>query len=179
MSNSSIWPIDRTLSGATTPCQSGPGSNGNEGLLWIPPSFTITGTSPSDCLLSCLRHSLGVLPLCWDAFGVFYSPSWLRYEEVEEIYIYIYINLRSHDSKQLEADFTQVKFTATLKVIHVNSMTNSCGYAANLRSHISMYGVNVNAKMQGLQGWIWPEESCVFLWVLFAGFRRLLSSAKE
>ena len=27
---SSIWPIDRTLSGATTPSQSGPGSDGNE-----------------------------------------------------------------------------------------------------------------------------------------------------
>ena len=27
---SPIWPIDRTLSGATTPGQSGPGSNGNE-----------------------------------------------------------------------------------------------------------------------------------------------------
>ena len=27
---SSIWPLDMTLSGATTPGQSGPGSNGNE-----------------------------------------------------------------------------------------------------------------------------------------------------
>ena len=32
MSNSSIWPIDRTLSGATTPGQSGSASNGNEGV---------------------------------------------------------------------------------------------------------------------------------------------------
>ena len=31
-----IWPIDRTLSGATTPGQSGPGSDGNEGVLRIP-----------------------------------------------------------------------------------------------------------------------------------------------
>ena len=30
---SSIWPIDRTLSGATTPGQNGPRSNGNEGVL--------------------------------------------------------------------------------------------------------------------------------------------------
>ena len=36
MSNSSIWAIDMTLSGATTPEQSGPGRNGNEGVLWIP-----------------------------------------------------------------------------------------------------------------------------------------------
>ena len=32
----SIWPINMTLSGATTPGQSWPGSNGNEGVLCIP-----------------------------------------------------------------------------------------------------------------------------------------------
>ena len=48
MSNSSFWPIDRTLSGATTPSQSGPGSHGNEGILRIPQSYSITETSPSD-----------------------------------------------------------------------------------------------------------------------------------
>ena len=36
MSNSSIGPIDRTLSDATTLGQSEPGSNDNEGLLCIP-----------------------------------------------------------------------------------------------------------------------------------------------
>ena len=55
---SSIWPIDRTLSGATTPSQSWPGSNGNEGVLCIPQSSSITGTSPSDCLVSYTGHSL-------------------------------------------------------------------------------------------------------------------------
>ena len=42
MSNSSILPIDRTLSGAITPGQSGPGSNGNEGVLYISKSSSIT-----------------------------------------------------------------------------------------------------------------------------------------
>ena len=42
---SSIWPIDRTLSGATTLGQSGPGSDGNEGVLRIPQSSSIAGTS--------------------------------------------------------------------------------------------------------------------------------------
>ena len=56
---SSIWPIDRTLSGATTPGQSGSGSDGNEGVLCIPESSCITGTSPSDCLVSYLGHSFG------------------------------------------------------------------------------------------------------------------------
>ena len=49
---SSIWTIDRTLSGAITPGQSGPGSNGNKGVLCIPRSSSISGTSPSDCLVS-------------------------------------------------------------------------------------------------------------------------------
>ena len=31
-----IWPIDMTLSGATTPDQSGPGSDSKEGVLHIP-----------------------------------------------------------------------------------------------------------------------------------------------
>ena len=58
MSNSSIWPIERTLLGATTLGQSGPESDGNEGVLHIPQSSCITGASPSDCLVSYLGHSL-------------------------------------------------------------------------------------------------------------------------
>ena len=54
----SIWPIVRTLWGATTPGQSGPGSDCNEGVLYIPQSYSITGTSPSDCLVSYPGHSL-------------------------------------------------------------------------------------------------------------------------
>ena len=70
---SSIWPIDMTLSGATTLGQSRPGSNGNEGILHIPQSSR-AGTSPSDCLMSYPGHlGVEVLLLCKDAVGVFYS----------------------------------------------------------------------------------------------------------
>ena len=55
---SSIWPIDRTLSGVTTLGQSRPGSNCNEGVLHISQSSSITGASPSDCLVSFSGHSL-------------------------------------------------------------------------------------------------------------------------
>ena len=70
MQFSSIWPIDRTLSGTTTLDQSGPGSNGNEGVLCIPQSFSITGASPSDCFVSCTGTFMGggLTPLqrcCW------------------------------------------------------------------------------------------------------------------
>ena len=40
------------MSGATTPSQSGPGSEDNEGVIHIPQSSSITGTSPSGGLMS-------------------------------------------------------------------------------------------------------------------------------
>ena len=52
MSNSSIWAIDRTLSGTNTPGPSGPGSDGNEMIFRIPQSSSITEASPSDCIVS-------------------------------------------------------------------------------------------------------------------------------
>ena len=68
-----------TLSGATTPGQSGPRCNGDEGMLHIPQCSSITEASQSDCLVSNPEQSLvGVLPLCREAVGVFYSSSRLE-----------------------------------------------------------------------------------------------------
>ena len=54
ISNVSIWPIDGTLSGTTTPVQNGPGSNGNIGVLRIPESAW-SEASPSDCMVTYTR----------------------------------------------------------------------------------------------------------------------------
>ena len=54
--------------------QSGPGNDGNEGVLRIPQSSSITGASPSDCLVSYLGHSLEGGSYS-SAVGIFYSPS--------------------------------------------------------------------------------------------------------
>ena len=59
MSNSSIWLIVRNLSDATTPGESGPGSDGNGEVLHISQSASIIEASPSDCLVSYPGHSLG------------------------------------------------------------------------------------------------------------------------
>ena len=59
----SIWPLDRTLSGATTPGHSGPGSDGNKGVLRILQSSSIIRTSLSDCLVSYTGQSLGSLQI--------------------------------------------------------------------------------------------------------------------
>ena len=88
-----IWPIDRALSGATTLGQCGPGSDGNKGVLHITQSSSITGTSPSDCLMSYPGYPLweGILPFSRGAVGVFYSLS--RLDIYIYIYIYIYISV--------------------------------------------------------------------------------------
>ena len=46
------------------PGQGGPGSDGNKGVLHIPQSSSITGTSPSDCLVSYQDTHCWGLPLC-------------------------------------------------------------------------------------------------------------------
>ena len=69
MSGSSIWPIDRTLSDATTP------GHGNEGILCIAKSSR-NRTLPSDCLVS----GYWVLPFCRGTVSVFYSPSQLGHK---------------------------------------------------------------------------------------------------
>ena len=79
ISNNSTWPIDRTLSGATTPGQSGPGSDGNERVLQRAlQSSSIPGVSLTIRLFNVISRSLIVLfflPLYRDAVDVFYSPS--------------------------------------------------------------------------------------------------------
>ena len=57
MSNSSIWPADRTLTDATIPDQSEPGSNGNEGVRRIPKALVLL--EPHHHLVSYKGHSLG------------------------------------------------------------------------------------------------------------------------
>ena len=73
------------MSDATMPGQSGPGSNGKEGVLRIPQSPSITGTSPSDCLVSYLGY----------LFGGSYPSA-----EVQSVYSTAPANLAIHRVKQ-------------------------------------------------------------------------------
>ena len=83
---SSIWPIDRALSDVITPGQSGPGSDGNEVILRISQSSSISVTSISDCLVSYPGHTLGgsyptadVLSLYSTASGDLAIQQWANY----------------------------------------------------------------------------------------------------
>ena len=91
MSNSSFWPMDRTLSGATTQSQGGPESDGSEVIPCIPQSSRITGASSSDCLVSYIQDIRWKnLLLCRDAVGLFsfdflFSQNCrMRYENEDE-----------------------------------------------------------------------------------------------
>ena len=126
---SSIWPIEKTLSGAITLDQSGAGGNGNKWVLSLSQSSSITGTSPSDCLASypgdsggkgliihpllfcrgvCpnwldnmanLKHTLPMLNKYLLSRTDLTARCWWRY-----IYIYIYIYIFTNPSAQAGYD---------------------------------------------------------------------------
>ena len=92
---SSIWPINRILSGATMPGQSGPGSSGNKGVLCISQFSSITGDSWSDCLVSYPGLLLGESYLS-EEMQLVYSAApanWTKWWGLGKPYIIRLINL--------------------------------------------------------------------------------------
>ena len=77
--------MDRALSGATIPGQSGPGSNGNEGVLGIPPKLQHHWSLTIRLFRVICRTliGVGVLALSKDAVGVFYNLSRLGKTQIE------------------------------------------------------------------------------------------------
>ena len=80
MQFSSIWPIDVTLLGATTPRQSRPGSDGNEGWRDTPHSPMFRHYWNLTIRLVSISHRTlvgfgGVLPLCCEVVSVYYGSS--------------------------------------------------------------------------------------------------------
>ena len=84
--------MDRTLSGATTLDQSGPRCDGNEGVLCIPQSSSITEASPSDCLVSYPGLLLGESYSSAEKQSVYSTASanWTNIEKMQFIYFVIY-----------------------------------------------------------------------------------------
>ena len=93
---SSIWPTDKILSGATTPGQSRPRSNGNkEGTQHSPmlQHYWILTVRLFFVIIRTLNG--GCLTFCRDAVSVFCSPSWLGHKCSEYTlhtqYIFMYL----------------------------------------------------------------------------------------
>ena len=80
---SSIRPINKILSGATTLGQSGPGSDGNEGVLRIPQSsMNYCNLTIRSFRVICRTLVERVLPLWRDVVSVFCSPNQLSNKEI-------------------------------------------------------------------------------------------------
>ena len=96
-----IWPIDRIPWCATPLGHSGTGSNGNKGVIWIPPNSSITGTAPSDCLVSYTGHSRGTLTLCDKIKDILWV---CKYTQRVCIHIYIYIYIYRERERERERE---------------------------------------------------------------------------
>ena len=75
--------MHKTLSGASTSVQSGPGSDGNDVVLRITQSSSITEASLSDCLMSYPRHSFRELYPSLEMQSVYSTApaDWAKEEE--------------------------------------------------------------------------------------------------
>ena len=63
------------LSGATSPGQNGPGSDGNGGVLRIPQIFCLTGVLPSDCFVSYLSLFLCIYIYIYISESTYYTTT--------------------------------------------------------------------------------------------------------
>ena len=104
---SSTWSIDRTLSGATTPGQSKPGSDGYKGVLYIPHSSSIIRTSPSDRLVSYTGHSL-----------------WESYFSVEKQLVYFTVQADRARLDSLEETYTSAETQSVYSTVHTDYSNN-------------------------------------------------------
>ena len=100
-------PMIGPLSGATTPGQNGPESDGNKGVFCIPQSSSITETSQSDCLVSYPGHSLGGFYPSAEVQSVYSTAptDWAIYIYNHCVYIYIYNITGKKTQPQLNCHF--------------------------------------------------------------------------
>ena len=104
MSNGSIWSINRTLSGATNPGQSGSENNGNERVLHFPQIFK-AGASPSDDLVSYVGQDLvgfygistSIGYLMRNPPNFYFIHNWWKKRRVHAFYKHSEVNANSLD----------------------------------------------------------------------------------
>ena len=131
MSNVSVWPIDRTLSGVTTSDLSGPGGKVSEGVLCIPKSFRITGALLLDSKVSYPGHLFG---------RGSYSPS-----EMQSVYstaladqVDKRLNLDRFSSHIYLSIYIYIYIYRTYTHIHKDTQINTYIYK-NMLAHNVMY----------------------------------------
>ena len=114
MSNSFVRPTEKNQSGATTPGQSVPRSDGNERVLHIPQSLRTTGAWPSNCLVSYPGHSLGESNPSPEKLLVIYCPSRVSYNCFEKG---IFISFEHKNKRKLIYHMNfEAKFSSEIRV---------------------------------------------------------------
>ena len=86
MSNSSILPIDKTLSGATTQDRRETGSDENEGTLHIPQISSITGASSWDCFVGGWCHPSAEMQSEYSTTAAYWASHTINLAQSEPIF---------------------------------------------------------------------------------------------
>ena len=140
--------IDRTLSGATTPGQSGLGSNGNEGILHFP-QISKAGALPSDSLMWYPGHSMeGLYPSA--EMQLMYCTTSANWDElmqalvISEFVKFTYLGSSVESTeKDIETRLTKA-WTAInrLSIIWKSDLTNKmkCSFFQAAVTSILLYG---------------------------------------
>ena len=154
---SSNWPQDRTLSDATTSRQSTSGTNGNEGVLSIPKSASITATSTSDCLVSFTRRSISIWPIAYR-----YLTDKMKRSFFQAAVVSILLNgcttwtLTKRLEKKLDGNYTRL----------LRAILNMSGH--QLYGHLSPITKTIQARRTRHAGHCWRSRdeliSDVLLW---------------
>ena len=142
------------LSGVTTPGQSGPGSDGNKGVFRIPQSSCITGTSPSDCLVSYPGHSFG-------GFTLLQTKQWVQtLNEADCISHHHYVVPQARIPLTLSRHFS-LSFIASGKSsgLHSVSSHSCCMYFRTGRPVFARPFVGVHRRTSLMSSWL---DHCIY-----------------
>ena len=162
----SIWSIRRTLSVAPTPGQSGPGSDGNEGVLQILQIASITGTSPSDCLVSYLGHPWGGLSALQRCSRCILQPRLTEQYNSREILIFV--RSFTHDSpRNLSLNYLLLYFLAALKTLFFSlQLVETFPRTLQLERYISISSSHADSTELSNSFFICPSHPSFQVWLL-------------
>ena len=168
MSNSSVWPIDKTLSDATTPDQSGHGSDGNEGVFHLPQNSK-TWASSSHSWVSYVTHWLQksypsnkMQSVQYTApvlqYNRFHTPVIRRHDQFnEEIWCHVFSWCKRGHISRLYVQF----FISDFFLIYVNCMLSKMYDVLQPQIPLHTYVVRVKKIKNN------DDNTFVFLFALF------------
>ena len=123
MYNSSIGPKHWTLSSVTTPGQSGPESDGNEGALLIHQSPCITGTPSSDSVISKTHvggWDITPLQICYRCIVQSQPIGLCLYNSIISLFVHISLSKYIHCAGIVYKELTSILIQVFCIVLYIN-----------------------------------------------------------